>query len=38
MQDEQLKQLGLRLKVMQVEINNLIKEVEAEIAKLKEQD
>jgi len=36
MQDEQLKQLGLKLKVMQIQISDLIKEVEAEIAKLKD--
>jgi hypothetical protein len=36
MQDEQLKQLGLKLKVMQIQISDLIKEVEAEIAKLQD--
>jgi len=38
MQDEQLKQLGLKLKVMQIQISNLIEEIDEEIAKLKEQD
>jgi hypothetical protein len=36
MQDEQFEQLGLKLKVMQAQISDLIKEVEAEIAKLKD--
>jgi len=37
MQNEQLKQIESRLKVVQVEINNLIKDIEIEIAKLEEQ-